>query len=181
MPDASGLRPLEPEDFGVVAEWLSVPSTNRWLTSEWRGRIVTPALIAAVQRSKRNQLLIVESSEVAVGLVGLADIDDLDKTAMIWYIRGVAGNAHKGALSRGVGQAVSFAYAEIGLSSVYAWIMADNIASRRVLERNQFREVGVIRNAAYSNGVCVDRVYFDHACLAEGVVPSKTAGNVASC
>lgn len=161
MLDQVRLRPLGADDLEVVASWLAVPATNRWLTSEWRDRVATPALVAAAQRNKRNRFFVVEATKVAVGLVGLADVDEMDKTAMIWYVRGSAVEGHRGAMSVGVGQAVEYAISELGLNSVYAWIMSDNVPSRRVLERNGFREVGVIRRAASSAGVIVDRVYFD--------------------
>jgi hypothetical protein len=47
------------------------------------------------------------------------------------------------------------------LKSEPAWIMEDNIASRRVLEKSGLRECGRFRNAACSSGKQVDRIYFD--------------------
>jgi RimJ/RimL family protein N-acetyltransferase len=49
----------------------------------------------------------------------------------------------------------------MGLASIYAWIMEDNAASQRVLQKAGFREAGRIRCAACSGGRQVDRIYFD--------------------
>ena len=47
------------------------------------------------------------------------------------------------------------------LQSIYAWIMEDNVASQRVLEKAGFSPAGRIRRATCSGDRQVDRVYFD--------------------
>jgi len=155
------LKPLDPEDFELVATWLSRSTVNRWLTSEWRDRQATGALVAVVVRNKRNRLFLVRCDDRPCGLVGFADIDEADRTAMIWYLRGDPEVGGKGVIANAVGQAVRWAFEEFGLASLYAWIMADNERSRRVLESNGFREAGRIRMAARSGDHQVDRIYFD--------------------
>jgi RimJ/RimL family protein N-acetyltransferase len=155
------LKPLSPDEFELVARWLSDRDVNRWLTSEWRGREVTGALIAVAVRNKKNRLFLVQCDAHPCGLVGLADIDEADRTGMIWYLRGEGSYSGKGVISQAVEQAIQWAFAELGLASVYAWIMADNAPSRRVLETNGFREAGRLRMAARSGDCQVDRVYFD--------------------
>ena len=121
-------------DFDVASRWLSDPSLNRWLSAEWRGRTVTASVLAMVLRNRRNRMMMVEHDGQPVGLVGFADVDDADGTAMIWYIKGVRTGARGGEISIGVGLAVQWAFDHLGLHSVYAWIMADNAPSRKVLE-----------------------------------------------
>jgi RimJ/RimL family protein N-acetyltransferase len=56
---------------------------------------------------------------------------------------------------------VRVAFTEMGLASVYAWIMEGNAASRKVLQKVGFREAGRIRCASSFGGRQVDRIYFD--------------------
>jgi ribosomal-protein-alanine N-acetyltransferase len=80
---------------------------------------------------------------------------------MIWYVRGEQHLGGKGAISSAVNQLCRLAFADLGLASIYAWIMQPNQASRRVLMRNGFREAGMLRDAAVLDGEQVGRIYFD--------------------
>jgi len=155
------IEPLQPEHFEQVAEWLSRPGINKWLSGEWRNRETTPAILAITIRNRRNKLYMVRHDAVSCGLVGLADFDPADRIAMVWYILGEERLKGRGIISEAVRQLAQLAFSELSVASLYAWIMEDNVASRRVLEKSGFRECGRFRNAAYSNGRQVERVYFD--------------------
>ena len=155
------IEDLLPKDFELVAKWLSRTEINRWLTGEWRNRVTNPSILAIAIRNRKNRLFLVRFESKACGLVGLADIDLADRTAMVWYLLGEDLIARRGVTSDALRQMVRVAFGEMGMASVYAWIMEDNVASRRVLEKCGFRECGRIRQAANSNGRQVDRVYFD--------------------
>jgi RimJ/RimL family protein N-acetyltransferase len=155
------IEPLAAEDFERVAGWLSICDTNRWLTSEWRGRPISPVIIGITVRNKRNRLFLVRCDGQACGLAGFADIDAMDGTAMVWYLLGEQQFAGRGVTTEAVRQLVRVAFDELKLASVYAWIMEPNVRSRRVLERAGFREAGRIRSASCFGGRQVDRIYYD--------------------
>jgi RimJ/RimL family protein N-acetyltransferase len=152
---------LSVEFFGLAAQWLSKPEINRWLTTEWRNREVNSATLAIVMRNKRNRLYLVEYEGQPCGLVGLADIDAGDKTAMVWYLLGDKSFSRKGIISEAVRQLVQLTFVHDEIVSLYAWAMADNLPSRGVLRNAGFSEVGRVRHAACSDGRQIDRVYFD--------------------
>ena len=155
------INSLTPEYFELAAEWLSRPETNRWLTSEWRGRIIDNRIIAIVVRNKKNRLFVVNNNALPSGIVGLSNINKLDKTAMVWYILGDHSLLRKGVTSKGVSCLVDFAFNEMKLFSLYAWVMNGNIASEKVLNKIGFKKAGCIRLAANSSGKQVDRMYYD--------------------
>ncbi len=155
------IQDLAPEHFELVARWLSKPEINRWLAAEWRNRAVSSTLIAIAARNRRNRLFLVRYNAQPCGLVALADITAADKTAMMWYVLGEGELSGRGITSEAVIQLTRFCFAEVGLSSVYAWTVEDNMASRRVLQKAGLREAGRIRCAASSAGRQVDRIYFD--------------------
>jgi len=156
-----GIEPLTPEHFATVAEWLSKPEINQWLTSEWRDRVIDPTLIGVAVRNKRNRFFLVRSDGVPHGLVALADWDAVDKIAMIWYALGDPVSSGRGVITQAVQELVRVAFDSLGIEALHAWIMEDNERSRRVLEKNGFREAGRLRLAAVHNGCRLDRVYFD--------------------
>jgi len=155
------IEDLLPDHFELAASWLSRPDTNRWLNSEWRGRQTTSSMIAIMLRNRKNRLFLVRSDGLSAGLVGLADIDFPDKTAMVWYILGETSLSGKGVTTEAVRQVASIAFGEMGLYSLYAWVMEDNTASLRVLDRAGFKKAGRLRLTANSSGRQVDRVYYD--------------------
>ena len=155
------IEELAPEHFELVGTWLSDPATHRWLTSEWRDRAVTSVVVAMAVRNKRNRFFLIRHNEQRCGLVALADVDTGDRTAMIWYLLGDKTFSGQGVITQAVEHLTQLAFGEMGLRSLYAWVMADNVASRRVLEKAGFREAGRIRQATCSGGTQVDRIYFD--------------------
>lgn len=155
------VRPLDPKHFELAARWLSAPEVNRWLTSVWRGRQVHVALLSLAVRSDKNAISLVLCDGRPCGLVGLAEIDPLDKVAMIWYLIGDRSFEGKGVATEGISQVTKLAFDKLGMRCVYAWIMEDNVPSRRVLEKNGYALAGRLRQAADSAGRQVDRLYFD--------------------
>jgi RimJ/RimL family protein N-acetyltransferase len=155
------IEKLEAQHFERVAQWLSRPNVNRWLTSEWRDRTVRAQFIAVVVRNPRNQLFLVRCDEEPCGIVGAAELDITDRTAMAWYALGEQKFAGQGVTSEAVRQLLRHAFQDLNLHCVYAWAMADNVASQRVLLKAGFRQAGRIRNAASVQGAQVDRLYYD--------------------
>jgi RimJ/RimL family protein N-acetyltransferase len=160
-PPSVSIEVLPVEHFGLVAAWLSKPDVNKWLTSEWRNRAVEPQVIAVVVRNRRNRLFLVRCNGEPCGMVALSDIDLVDGTAMVWYLLGEPSLAGRGVTSEAVRLIARESFQTLGLRSLYAWAMADNVASQRVLEKAGFRHVGQIRASAVSNGAPVSRIYYD--------------------
>lgn len=159
--EVTTIEELIPEHFELVSCWLSNPDINRWLTAEWRGRIVTPTLMAMVLRNKRNRIFLVRHDDQPCGLTGLSDIDTADATAMVWYVLGEHALSRRGITTNALKQLARLSFNQMGLASLYAWIMEDNGPSERILQKAGFRKAGRIRAAASSGGCQVDRIYFD--------------------
>jgi RimJ/RimL family protein N-acetyltransferase len=155
------LEALKPEHFELAAAWLSNKQINQWLTAEWRGRTITASILAMAVRNRRNRIFVVHYRGQACGLACLADIDMLDKTAMVWYLLGEPSLAGQGVTSEAVKQLTRLAFREMALESVYAWTMDGNIPSQRVLQKAGFAQAGRIRRATHSNEQQVDRIFFD--------------------
>jgi RimJ/RimL family protein N-acetyltransferase len=155
------IEDLKPDEFERVASWLSRPEINRWLASEWRNRDISSVVVAMAIRNKRNRLFLVRHQGEPCGLVGLADIDPADRTAMMWCLLGEQKLAGRGVTTEALKKLARFAFTELALASVYSWVMEDNLASLRMTAKAGFREAGRIRQATSSSGRQVDRIYFD--------------------
>ena len=155
------IEPLTPDHFAKVAEWLSKPDLNQWLTSEWRNRSIDPVVIGVAVRNKRNRLFLVRFEDRPCGLVALADWDPTDKIAMTWYVLGDNTLGGRGIITDALKRLIGIAFEEFDIDVVYAWIIEDNHPSRRVLEKVGFRKMGNLRSGSIRGGRRLDRVYFD--------------------
>jgi RimJ/RimL family protein N-acetyltransferase len=166
--EAINLSELRPEQTELVAGWLSDPATNQWLNSEWRKQEVSPRLVAMALRNPRNRLYMVNFENTACGLIGLYDIDETDRTASLWYFLGDKRFANKGIMTGALQQLAALSFSALGLSSLSAWTMEDNLSSRKVLEKAGFKEAGRLRQSAQFNGRLVDRILFDRTATDQG-------------
>jgi RimJ/RimL family protein N-acetyltransferase len=155
------LESLDVQHFDQVAHWLSRPGINRWLTQEWRHNETSASIVAIAVRNRRNRLFLVRHDDEPCGLVGLADIEIVDRTAMVWYFLGDDKLSGQGIISEAVRELARVAFGQLALASLYAWAMEDNVASQRVLQHVGFRKVGRIRQSACLADRQVDRLYFD--------------------
>src|SRR5437879_2075325 len=127
------IEKLQPDDLGLVAMWLSKKEINRWLTAEWRNRVVSTTVLAIALRNPKNRFFLVRSNGEACGLAGLADIDLADGIAMVWYFLGESAFSKRGIASEALKQLVRKSFQELKLQSLYAWTMEDNAASAKLL------------------------------------------------
>lgn len=161
MTEGVTIEPLAPDEFSIVAQWLSQPENHKWLSSEWRNPSINPSVVAMGIRNKKNRLYLARYHEQPCALVALADLDLADRIAMVWYVLGNKRAAGHGITSSAVRLLLDVAFNELQLESVHAWVMDDNIASRRVLEKAGFRLAGRLRAAGSHDNQQVDRIYFD--------------------
>jgi len=155
------IEELSAEHLALVATWLNEPATNQWLSSDWRNRDVTSALVAQVLRNRKNRLFLVRAGSVPCGLVALADLDLADKTAMVWYALGDKALSGQGVTTQALRALADLAFRTFGIASLYAWAMAENKGSQKVLLKSGFREAGRLRSSASLGGSQTDRIYFD--------------------
>jgi RimJ/RimL family protein N-acetyltransferase len=164
------LEPLLPDQFELVARWLSKPAINRWLTPDWRNKEASSSMLAIASRNRRNRLFLVRYNQEPCGLAALADIETADRTAMVWYLLGEETLAGRGITSAAVRQLARIAFEELELASIYAWTMDDNVASQRVLGHAGFQIAGCLRNSVRSEERQLNRIYFD---LIPGEIPAE--------
>jgi RimJ/RimL family protein N-acetyltransferase len=144
----------------AVLRLLTDPNAMRWLGPPWRDQPASPFVFAAALHNNRNRFWAVCVEGIPAGLIALSDIDLVDGIAMVWYVID-AEQRGRGIATLAINDVVRHAFDELNLATVYAWVMQDNVASSRVLEKNGFRPMGRMRQATLSNGQRVDRIYFD--------------------
>ena len=155
------LAPLTSENFEIVARWLSDPTINAVLSADWRGKRVTTTLIAIAVRNNQNRFFLIRNGLEPCGIVALSDLDVADKCAMVWYFMGEMSLRGKGITTEAVRKLVDIAFSEFGLECIFAWAIASNADSIKLLKTVGFQEVGRIRRSVCISGRQHDKIYFD--------------------
>jgi RimJ/RimL family protein N-acetyltransferase len=159
--DVVSIRKLTPDDFALVASWLSDPQTNRLLTAEWRGRRVDPTVLAVAVRNRKNLFYVVESAGRSCGLVAFSEYETRDRAAMVWYVLGDRSLGGRGITTDAVRRLCSVGFSDLGLESIWAQVLSSNPASMRVLEKVGFKDAGRLRRLERVEDRQVDRHLYD--------------------
>ena len=152
---------MTPNDFGTVCTWFNNPGNAMWLKSVYRLGKYNPITHNLSLKQKSNQLFIGLSDKSPVGFVGLSQIDLIDRTAMVWYSVSGEENRNKGIGTQLVKLILKKAFDSLNLHTVYAHVSEPNVSSCKVLEKNNFKRIGVQRQCHLINGKFYDRILFD--------------------
>jgi RimJ/RimL family protein N-acetyltransferase len=155
------IRRMVDDDFALVRPWFDDPENARWLKSVYRLGKYNRITHQLSLKQRSNYLCIGLAGNVPVGLVGLSHIDRLDRSAMVWYL--IASNEMRGqgVATKLVNLILKEAFGPLTLHSVYASVVEANIASCRVLQKNNFRCIGVQRQCHSVGGSFHNRLIFD--------------------
>jgi len=153
------IRPAAPAD---VDELLALRIANRAYLERWEpdgvGRYERDAVAEAVARE--HQFVIVDDGAIAgfIQLMGVASAPMASAMVGYWVDEARAG---RGLASRAVAEIVEHAFGDLGLHRVEAGTAVQNVASQRVLERNRFTNVGILREHILIGGEWVDHYLWE--------------------
>lgn len=156
-------------DYGFLQKWFEDPENNTLFTSEFRniGQYKKIFLLMALGKKENAYYTVLGDDGRPVGFVSLIHIDPIDRCGQFWYVTGDKDVRNMGIMTRAVGTLCEIARDELSLHSVYTWVVEDNIASIRVLERNGFRMAGLQKEAFFDGKTFKDKIWFDKV-LREG-------------
>ena len=145
------LRALAPSDVTTrYVSWLNNPDVNRYLEARWKRhtRETVRENVRYFLDSPRHMLfgIFTESQEIHIGNVKLSEVDFRYGTAEIGFLIGESSFWGKGYASEAIGAVCHWAFGKGGIQKVSAGAYAQNIASRKTLEKVGFAQEGVLRS-----------------------------------
>lgn len=156
------LLTLDESNLAQVSGWMSQPENYRWLDF---GRGSQPLALTTLrvlaQRPNHVLRVFVDEHGQPIGLVALSNVNLGFMTALLWYVLGEKTHAGKGYTSRAVAALLHAGFGDMALEAINAWVVEENHASIRVLERNGFRQTGRQRQCHVVDGRRCDRILFD--------------------
>lgn len=149
------------EHYLICKAWLEDKEITKWLVSALRFARYLKVIHEMLLSNRKNRLFFISHDEGFVGLVGLTNIDMVDKRAEVWYLVGSQSDRGKNIATRAVGLIKGVALQDLQLVTLYAQVPEPNKTSVRVLEKNGFQYVGKFRKAFFLDGSYRDFLIFD--------------------
>ena len=157
------LRPIEPSEIEIVAGWMAQKENYQWLDFGNGVQVLSAASLKIMLQRDIHLLRVFtpDSEDLPIGLVALSNIDRNFKTATLWCLLGNKSYARQGYSSRAISEILTLGFRDLGLQTVNAWAVDQNIPSIKMIERNNFRLVGRQRQCHCIDGQPCDRLLFD--------------------
>lgn len=157
------LKPLDRPEIERVAKWMAEEANYRWLDFGTGQRVLTPVALTLMAQRGFHLLRVFTppDEDKPIGVVALSYINWEFKTAALWYVLGEKGYGGRGYTTDAVSRLLTLGFEDQRIQAVNAWAVAENAASLRVLERNNFRLIGRQRQCHTINGRAHDRLLFD--------------------
>lgn len=145
------LRALGPLDVTTrYVSWLNDPDVNQYLEVRWRRHTIETVRedVQYLLDSSRDMLfgIFTKPQIIHIGNVKLSEVNLRYGTAEIGFLIGESNFWGKGYASEAVRSVCDWAFEEAGIQKVTAGAYAQNIGSRKTLEKVGFVEEGVLRS-----------------------------------
>jgi RimJ/RimL family protein N-acetyltransferase len=96
-----------------------------------------------------------------IGTVGLHAIDWIHRRGMTGSFIGPRALRGRGLGTEAKTLLIDHAFADLGMESIWSFVVADNVASLRALEKQGYQRNGIFRHSALVDGQWKDCIYFD--------------------
>ena len=140
------LRPPSVRDIPRLVRWLGDPEITRyWWTRDvpWAKRPALAALVLFAGGLRPNAILwMITRDGQAIGLSMIRQIDRTKRHAMVAVLIGERSEHGKGFAAEACMIRNEFVFGRLDFDSLTATVLADNTASRRLLERSGYRLIG---------------------------------------
>jgi len=154
------LQELTYDDIKIIKPWLIDKDNAKWLDNFFNNENLKDEQIAFFLLKKNKKIFLVLYDTIPVGVVGLNDIDPINRSAEIWCLIGNKNYRRKGIAKTALYLTVKKAFYELDLHSVNAWVVADNVM-KAGLEQLHFKTIGRQRECHMIDGTLKDRILFD--------------------
>lgn len=164
------IRPIEQEDSEKYFQFIEknreriaryFPRTlSRNQDVEASGLFIAELIALREKKEFASFLIIDKISQQIIGTVFLKDFDwNVGKVEIGFFID--KDFVNKGIISKSVSFVIDYAFKELKLNKIFMRVSEDNLASRRVAEKNNFEIEGKLRkDFKTSDGELIDVIYY---------------------
>ena len=158
LDDAEALAALFAGNRGFLTPYM--PEWEGWMFTADGQRRAIAEYLARWRAGTHEPRVILDETGAVVGRVNLSNVvrGSFQSCHLgYWLSESATG---RGLATRAVAEIVTFAFEELTLHRVEAGTLVDNLASQRVLERNEFVRFGLAPSYLHIDGAWQDHVLF---------------------
>lgn len=160
--EAVTLHPMTPDITAELATWLAHRNNSQWLDFGNGRQVLSLAALNMMAKSGSHCIRASrEPSGRVVGVAALQNVDNAFRSAMLWGVRFRVRPPTRTTAVHQIRQIFAEGFHQLGLNSIYAWVVASNTNSITAVKASGMREVGRQRQAHVIDGVAHDRLLFD--------------------
>lgn len=150
---------IRPDDYAFIVEHVNDPTVRHGGFEDIRTPVTEDDLARIVEEADDRHTFLACRGETPVGSSFLVDVDTEGRKAELgyWIVPEKQGNGYA---SEAAELCLVHAFDQLGLHKVWARTVADNEASKRVLEKLGFQREGVLREHWQGFGRFVDEYRF---------------------
>ena len=153
------LRTFECEDIPLKVEWINSSNNNKFLHYN------IPITVSGTQSWFYNKDInrldcIIEYNDIPVGIIGLLNIDDLNKKAEYYITIGEIRVKRHGVATKATQALLQYGFNELGLKKIYLNVDEENEAARRLYEKCGFVCEGVFLKDMLFKGKWINRMRY---------------------
>jgi ribosomal-protein-alanine N-acetyltransferase len=147
------LRPADDDDPPRFLAWFADMEVTRYLGGRFGVALHQEIeYFKRVGESKDDVVWIIEAEGRAIGAIGIHQIRWMNAHATTGIVIGVKEAWRKGYATEAMALRTRYAFRELNLRKLMTEVFAENVASRKALERSGYRTVGVHREHFVSGG-----------------------------
>jgi RimJ/RimL family protein N-acetyltransferase len=152
------LRPARENDAEHFVRWFADMEVTRFLARRMAISIQQEQeFLKKIGESKDDVWWVIEVADQPIGATGIHSINWLDANGTTGIVIGEKGSWGKGYATEAMRLRTRYAFRELNLHKLVTEVDAENDASRKALERNGYRTVGVRREQTFREGTWHDR------------------------
>ncbi|MDQ2913434.1 MAG: GNAT family N-acetyltransferase [Chloroflexota bacterium] len=156
--DKVTLRPARENDAEHFVRWFADMEVTRHLNRRTAISLQQEQeFLKNVGESKDDVWWVIEAEGKAIGATGIHDINWVDANGTTGIVIGEKPSWGKGYATEAMQLRTRYAFRELNLHKLMSEVDTANQASRKALERNGYRAVGVRREQTFRDGRWMDR------------------------
>lgn len=140
------LRDFEESDIPQKIEWINDPENNQFLHYDLPLKIDQTITWFRNKDNTKRKDCIIEYNGTPVGVIGLLQIDYINKKAEYYITVGESAYKHKGIATKASKAILKYAFKELHLHKVYLTVDAKNEKAIRLYEKVGFKQEGYFQD-----------------------------------
>ncbi len=157
------IRKFESSDIENKVKWVNDKANNKYLHYDLPLEYEKTLVWFEKNKNATNRYdAVIEYNNKPVGLIGLLGIDSKNSKAEYYVLLGESDCQGKGIASKATKLLLKCAFDELKLNKIYAYVEKDNLASNILLQKNNFKQEGLLRNDLFHNEKYVDRCLYGY-------------------